>query len=152
MTYGYQLSGVVCRSTTSKHCIDRNTLQHTATHCNTLQHTATHCNTLQHTATQLDSKFYKVWRSVSLDNIKALYRLYRIYCVAVCCSVLQCVAVCCGRGRLFSKHYIDVTEFAPVQNRPLPLHTATHCNTLQHIATHCNTLQHTATHCNTAMH
>jgi len=25
---------------------DRNTLQHTATHCNTLQHTATHCNML----------------------------------------------------------------------------------------------------------
>jgi len=27
------------------------------------------------------------------------------------------------------------------------LHTATHCNTLQHPATPCNILQHTATHC-----
>jgi len=34
---------------------DRNTLQHTATHCNTLQDTATHCNTLQHTATHCNT-------------------------------------------------------------------------------------------------
>jgi len=31
-------------------------------------------------------------------------------------------------------------------------HAATHCNTLQHTATHYNTLQHTATHCNTQQH
>jgi len=35
--------------------IEKNTLQHTATHCNTLQHTATHCNTLQHTATHCNT-------------------------------------------------------------------------------------------------
>ena len=33
-----------------------------------------------------------------------------------------------------------------------PQRTASHCNTPQHTATHRNTLQHTATHCNTLQH
>jgi len=90
--------------------------------------------------------------------------------VAVCCSVLQCVAVCCS---MLPDSYVCVTCLISAYafmyawyDRHFNLHTATHCNTLQHTETHmphwymcdmidtlnCSTLQYTATHCNTLQH
>ena len=111
-----------------------------------------------------------------------------IMCVAVCCSVLQCVAVCCSVlqcGAVWCSVLqcgvavwcCSVVQCCSVRvNRPsgcvrgillhkLNIHTAPHCNKVQHTATHkhtgiflhmpntntaphCTTLQHTATRCN----
>jgi len=98
-------------------CCSVHTLQHTATHHDTPQHPALHSNTPQHTTTH-----HKYTTAHFLDIMHKEHSAQlseSLWCVAVCCSMLQ------------------------------GAYTATHCNTLQHTATHCNTLQHTATHCNT---
>jgi len=77
---------VCCRCTLKRSCthlLERNTLQHTATHCNTLQHIATHCNTLQHTATHCNTL-----------HVCCRCTLERSLGVCVCVRVYVCVCVC----------------------------------------------------------
>jgi len=120
---------------------DRNTLQHTATHCNT------HCNTLQHTATHCNNS---VWLWI-------LWHEGRM--TATHCNTLQLNATHCKTlqhtASITSGTEFCGTKVSWVQQTSTHCntmhHTATHCNILQHTATHCNTLQHTATHCNNSV-
>ena len=92
----------------------RNTPQHTATHCNTLQHTATPCNTLQLTATHCNTLQHTATHCNTLQHIATHCRLQDYYED--------------GRGRVcrsdLSAHTIrlfNVTPTAGRGGRALPL-------------------------------
>jgi len=86
-----------------------------------------------------------------------------VWCVAVCCSVLQYVAVCCfmcivlqcvawccsalHTALMLTQSIKSCTQISSYMYRDSLQHTAAHCNTLQYTAIHCNTLRHIiATH------
>jgi len=122
-------------------------------HCNILQHTVKQCNKLQHAApsgcagiaaspkraihSALDTWSASVSSVCRMRSSSACSA-----CCSDCCSVLQDVAVCCsgwhpcqvcaGYGRFL----LAVRVAAIVAKLQRLLHTATHCNTLQHTATH----------------
>jgi len=103
----------------------KETLQHTATHCNTLQQ---NCHTLQPSATGV---LQVVGRVGGLFNKELHDTLHHI---ASYCNTLQHTATHCNTLQHTATH----------QNSG-----AIHCIILHHTATLCNTLQHTTTHYNT---
>jgi len=137
----------------------RNTLEHTASHCstlqvlifvaasaqlqrtatnwNTLKHTATHCNTLQHAATQCNTPQVLIFVTASAQHNATHY------------NALQHTATCC----ITQQHTTSKNEFHGIQSKQ--------CNAQQHTAsnharrsicsTKCKTLQHTTTHLNTQL-
>jgi len=78
-----------------------------------------------------------------------------VWCVAVCCSVLQYVAVCCfmwivlqcvawccsalHTALMLTQSIKSCTQISSYMYRDSLQHTAAHCNTLQYTATHCDT-------------
>jgi len=80
-----------------------------------------------------------------------------LWCVAVCCDMLQCIAMCwvlvavycsaCCSVLLHEEAWRSAAQAQASSPINALQHIATHCTALQHIATHCNALQHTATHC-----
>jgi len=106
----------------------------------TLHHTETHCNSLQYSIINTTTLVFPPAGDGGVDAPPEFSRW-----------------VALGKGELpFGMELAAVrTAVAgvPFSVRLTGVHTATHCNTLQHTTiTHCNTLQHTATHCNTLQH
>jgi len=70
--------------------LQRNTLQHTATHCNALQHTATHCNALHHTWSLLVVEQIDINLILFLAHVT--WQIYNKGCYNVLQDALLCVA------------------------------------------------------------
>jgi len=84
----------------------------------------------------------KKWPSLSQTTCRITYDI----ATEITCDITQV-----GKLSKGGFHSIGLKAYG-VQVSRVPLHTATHCHTLQRTATHCNALQHTATHCNTLPH
>jgi len=69
----------------------RNTRQHTATHCITLQHIATYCNTLRHIAARCSTLQHTATHCNTLQHTAALCNTLRH--TGTCCSTLQNTAL-----------------------------------------------------------
>ena len=131
----------------------RNTLQHTATHCNTLQF---HSLPAQHTATTThynNRVLMHIWFEQSQMMTKHICLIY----VATHCNILQHDATRCNTlQHAATRCYTLLHATTHCQTLPntatyciIMQHNAIHGPYLQHIATHCNTLQHTATYYST---